>query len=333
MTNACFRRRIRRLCIATIVILMIPPLSEAGPPIDLSGPCGRAVVRDVGGLAKFFFDLNLDGRASHSFVFGPADSQVLVGRWMGGVENVGVRRELPTGTGRAKIFFNTDLDPRSEFAFTFGDLDDQVFVGDFAGDGIDGVGLKRNVDGVAKFFLDASGDGVPNVVTSLHGFDDDFVIGNWDGVGRDNIGVVRQVGTGPRAGLKWVLRFDDESVHRINFGAASTDQPVVADFDGDGADDIAVIRARVGGVSKWLIDLDRNGVPDEQFDFGRVGDKPVVCDWDGDGDDDPGVARFENGALFVYINPLHAPGFGTRLPRYGSAGDTPLVGYWQTGDR
>ncbi len=62
----------------------------------------------------------------------------------------------------------------------------------------------------------------------------------------------------------------------------------MGDFNGDGIDEIAVIRG-----DQWIIDSDGDGKltgNDKQIEVPRASkdSQPVTGDWDGDGRDDPG---------------------------------------------
>lgn len=63
--------------------------------------------------------------------------------------------------------------------------------------------------------------------------------------------------------------------------------PLAGDFDGDGADELAVFMD-----GYWMIDINSNGKWDETDLLAKLGDsedRPVVGDWDGDGKDDIGI--------------------------------------------
>jgi hypothetical protein len=147
----------------------------------------------------------------------------------------------------------------------------------------------------------------------------------------DLIGVVR-------SDKEWLLNLDDDPFASITFGfGLAGDIPIVGDWDGDGTDNVGVVRAGLGndGLLRWLFDTDEDATEDRPIvRFGLPGDKPVVGDWDGDGKDDIGVVRggYEDKLLRWFLDtdlsnndsdPTH-----TLVFRYGLDGDTPVVGDW-----
>ena len=103
---------------------------------------------------------------------------------------------------------------------------------------------------------------------------------------------------------KWQWKMSaDGSVKQDDFGQAG-DIPVVGDWNGDGKDELGVVRdgswiLRVTGVTKPP-KVTKGGVvtmvPEAHaavvtFPFGTAADIPVVGDWNGDGVDTPGVIR------------------------------------------
>ena len=72
-----------------------------------------------------------------------------------------------------------------------------------------------------------------------------------------------------------------------------TDKPVVANYDGDGRDDMAGFRDGL-----WLTLLS-SSLQVRQYRFGTVGDKPVIGDFDGDGRNDYAVFRPSNGVWYI----------------------------------
>lgn len=107
---------------------------------------------------------------------------------------------------------------------------------------------------------------------------------------------------------------------------------VVGDWNGDGRDDLGVVRfnAQRQGLD-WLLDLNADGgQPERTIQFGLLGDMPVVGDWNNDGRDDVGVVR-ENrtrGGLDWYLDLNNDGVFAERVVQYGLLGDKPVVGDW-----
>jgi hypothetical protein len=89
------------------------------------------------------------------------------------------------------------------------------------------------------------------------------------------------------------------------FFGLSSDVPVPADYDGDGAADRAVFRPEFGG---WYVQGQ-----DPVF-LGLAGDVPVPADYDGDGDDDRAVYRPQFGGWYVDGLPTTFYGLGTDIP-------------------
>ncbi len=75
-------------------------------------------------------------------------------------------------------------------------------------------------------------------------------------------------------------------VKKFRFGIRGA-TPVTGDWNGDGVTKIGVF---IDGL--WFLDLDGNGVWDENdlwAKLGQSGDRPVTGDWDGDGKTDIGI--------------------------------------------
>jgi len=72
------------------------------------------------------------------------------------------------------------------------------------------------------------------------------------------------------------------------------DIPVVADYEGDGIDDLAVFRN-----GDWFVKKSTDVLNVAHYGFGQAGDKPVQADYDGDGRADYAVFRPSNGTWYI----------------------------------
>lgn len=113
----------------------------------------------------------------------------------------------------------------------------------------------------------------------------------------------------------WYLYFGANTFQTVNWGL-NGDIPVLADFTGDGVDDITVFRPSTG---TWYILLDQFSFEFRQVQFGLNGDKPVVADYDGDGRADVAVYRPSNGTWYV----LRSSDGGFQAAQFGISTDKP----------
>jgi V8-like Glu-specific endopeptidase len=109
----------------------------------------------------------------------------------------------------------------------------------------------------------------------------------------------------------------------FTFGVAG-DLPVIGDWNGDGTDDMGVVR---GGA--WYLDSNNTlgwQGNDTSLTFGGGGDRPVAGDWNGDKRDDVGV--FREGMWFLDSN--GSPGWqgNDSTVSFGVATDKLVVGDW-----
>lgn len=113
----------------------------------------------------------------------------------------------------------------------------------------------------------------------------------------------------------WYLYFGSNSFQTVNWGL-NGDIPVLADFTGDGVDDITVFRPSTG---TWYILLDQFSFEFRQVQFGLNGDKPAVADYDGDGRADVAVYRPSNGTWYV----LRSSDGAFQAAQFGISNDKP----------
>lgn len=175
---------------------------------------------------------------------------------------------------------------------------------------------------------------------------DQFVAGNWNATlpTSDFPGVARNLSNGA---LCWALDRDgdpdDES--RFCFGLVG-DTARVADFNGDGFDDVAAIRPsnvvdpNVGRQPlNWYVSFGpfptRSGdswgptLPvHRQYVFGFLGDKPVVGDWDGNKAAEPGVISQVPAPVTGLSRWFILAPNGVATLDYGFMTDTHVVGDW-----
>ncbi|MDH3706743.1 MAG: D-alanyl-D-alanine carboxypeptidase family protein [Acidimicrobiia bacterium] len=157
---------------------------------------------------------------------------------------------------------------------------------------------------------------VPDVLAAALRYVDPGASGS---VRSDSIGIV----TASEGGALQLVA-DPTSPNQTTPVGSPGDQPVIADWDGDGDDDIGVSRI-IEGANVFVFG------PGDQADadiavLGQPGDIALAGDWDGDGSDEPGVFRSFNGRGRF----LRFQRDGTALGPvdFGRRGDQPVVGDW-----
>jgi protocatechuate 3,4-dioxygenase beta subunit len=125
-----------------------------------------------------------------------------------------------------------------DHVFNYGVTGDEAVAGDWAGNGIDCIGVFRN----GVWHLDVNGDGLFTAGidrAAQFGRQGDIpVAGDWNGDGIDELGVFRDG--------EWILdtnrnyQIDDEDV-RLQLGGAG-DRPIVGDWNGSNRDQAGVMR-------------------------------------------------------------------------------------------
>ncbi|MGB7324210.1 MAG: dockerin type I domain-containing protein [Rubripirellula sp.] len=208
------------------------------------------------------------------------------------------RAEVATwsqGLVYADINGNFVWDPQGEdndftnrdFIYNFGEQTDAYFVGNFApvtaasASGFDKVGAYGAFNGVYQFFLDTNDDGVGDTVGStVYQVNMIPVAGDFNAAHPgDEIGGFD--------GQNWYM--DVNGNNNIDVGERFATNlrglPVVGDFNGDGADDLATYNNDTG---IFQFDLNRDGNSNNQLTFGFTGfgERPVASDMNLDGVDD-----------------------------------------------
>ena len=210
----------------------------------------------------------------------------IAGDWNGdGIDTPGAFRN---GTWYLR---NANSTGPSEPPFTRGAAGDVPVAGDWDGDGKDGIGYYRN----GNWYL-ANVPGGPVTMSFPYGAADDVpVVGDWDNDGKDDIGVYRPKPPATPTTSRWFLAklptrptsVPLPSWRWFAYGAPA-DVPVVADWNGDGRDEVGVYRAQAP-TSRWYtanVPAASTGVhlpSTRQFLYGLPTEKPVAGDWDGAG--------------------------------------------------
>jgi len=225
----------------------------------------------------------------------------IVGDWNGdGKTKIGVYRGgywyLDYSGKGAWVGCGAPANPARDTCTLYGAATDYPVVGDWNGDGRTKIGVYRG----GYWYLDYSGKhawvgcGAPADPTkdtcSFYGAATDYpVIGDWNGDGKTKIGVYR--------GGYWYLDYSgkhawvgcgapaDPTKDTCSFYGATTDYPIVGDWNGDGRTKIGVFR---GG--NWYLDYSGKhawvgcGAPtdstkDTCYSFGWNGGTPIVGKW------------------------------------------------------
>jgi hypothetical protein len=131
---------------------------------------------------------------------------------------------------------------------------------------------------------------------------------------------------------------DLTSAHGGDVNGGYSDIPVLGDWDGDGLDEIGILRAGGTGstVWRWLLSGTANGYEDDpvsgftktDFIHGNTAtDIPVVGDWNNNGVQTVGLVR-NNGTNLQWILSNSVAGASDITFTHGNSGDIAVVGDW-----
>ncbi|MEP7287726.1 MAG: M12 family metallo-peptidase [Chloroflexota bacterium] len=170
----------------------------------------------------------------------------------------------------------------------------------------------------------AMGDGVSNNALSLNNTAN--VVSNFSaphtaGHGEDTIGIFRPSTTG------FYLRYSNTTgvANLSTTLGASTDLPIVGDWNGDGIDTVGVFRPSTAQF--FLTNSNAPGATIAYaFTLGVPGDTPIAGDWNNNGSDGVGIFRPSNG--LIYLKNALTTGFADFTMVLGTPGDVGVAGDW-----
>lgn len=225
-------------------------------------------------------DFNNDGKLDVAGVTSNNSASILTGNGSGGFSNA-----VSIGTG---------LQPSD------------LTINDFNNDGRLDLAVANSGSNSISLILDVTTSTPP--LKTLFDFDGDR---------KADIAVYRE-GNTPNAPSYWhILRSSDGVYQGIQLGA-NGDKPVPADYNGDGATEVAVWRPSNG---TWYTS-NNPAINYGAFQWGQNGDVPLPGDFDGDGKADYVVFRPSNG--FWYL--LRSSNGGFQQQQFGTSTDKPMLG-------
>lgn len=125
---------------------------------------------------------------------------------------------------------------------TFGDSSDTPVPANYVGGRASDVAVRRIEDDGTSAVYVLTPTGRTERIAWGRSFDE-VVKGDYDGDGRTDIAVVRRVQTPDgREVLRWFIRLSGGGQAVLDHGDAETDDPVPADYTGDGRTDVGVVR-------------------------------------------------------------------------------------------
>jgi hypothetical protein len=208
------------------------------------------------------------------------------------------------------------------------------------------VGVFNSTSGVWTLDTQGTADPSPaNDTFTFGGVGDTAITGDWNGAGFDEIGVYRVDSTmiDPASGLHPLMfsldvngngQWDPSGGDQSFYFGVQGDTVVIGDWDGDGKDEIGVVRAGSDGTLVWSIDMTGDHTNYVVYHFGMNGDEPIAGVWSGNGKTEIGTVRTVGGGL-VWSLDFNGDGVWStsddRQFQFGNAGDVPILGNWTGG--
>ena len=250
----------------------------------------------------------------------------------GGTTSVGVARPQADGQFVWKLTdFNDPARVRPDVTWGRANLQDKPLPGDWDGDRDSSPGIARPVDGQWVWKLATDGGGLYQETTfGRSSLGDIPVVGDWNNDGRDTVGVVRPRSDGQ---FDWIVTDTNSATNQrllATYGRTATDRPVVGDWDGDGDDNIGVVRDGANDLLTWKLTSTNAAANLYDVSWGRpsTADQPLPGDWDGDGRDTPGITRTVNGELVWKLGTATGSQFDTVTFGRSTTNDRPVAGDW-----
>jgi CHRD domain len=222
-----------------------------------------------------------------------------------------------------QIWYVQDIQNGQFNATRFGSATDKLVAADYDNDGKSDFAVFRNENGLGYWNIRNSSDGSLRSVQWGLSTDTPLPV-NFDGDTKIDLAVFR-------AGVWYIRKMgdiikplaegeepDNNSLNYqiIQWGTAG-DKPLVADFNGDGIDELAVYRPSNG---VWYIYNVRNNTY-EIKQFGLSGDIPTAKDFDGDMKADLGIFRQATGTWYI----LNSFRRNVTIRQFGLNGDIPVA--------